>query len=250
MLCENREGNYSFLPGSARYSAGVIASPGYEIVHATLMKPLALYKGFGAIANQLEAQGRPRAALCAVELRCPRPYTFAGFSAFNKSYQALLKRWGIPVNGLNPLARTNVSPAASGVSEPALYAFSYTAPLAGRRRYKSFIVAGGGEAAESQLGPAGVVRYGETSEEALKEKAAFVLSTMRERLAALGASWSEVTAVDIYTVHNICCLVPGFIPRGIGAASRHALRWYVARPPIKGIEYEMDLRGVRNERYI
>jgi hypothetical protein len=250
MLCENREGHYSFLPGSARYSAGVIASPGYEIVHTTLLKPLPLRKGFDAIAKQLEAQGRLRTALCAVELRCPRPYTFAGFSAFNESYQALLKKWGIPMNVLNPLARTNVSPAASGVSEPELYAFSYTAPLAGRRRYKSFIVSGGGEAAESQLGPAGVLRFGETSQDALREKVAFVLNTMRERLDALGASWSEVTAVDVYTVHNICPLVPGLILGGVGPASRHALRWYVARPPIKGIEYGMDLHGVRNERYI
>lgn len=250
MLRENRDGNYSFLPGFARYSAGVISSPGYEIVHVTMKKPLAVRKGFEVIASYLEGQGRPRSALCAVELRCPRPYTFAGFSTFNEHYQALLARWGIPVNGLNPIARTNVAQATRPVIEPSLYAFSYTVPFEGRRRYKSFIVAGGGEVEESKLGPAGIVRFGETSEEALKEKVTFVLNAMRVRLAALKATWSEVTTVDIYTVHNIGPLVREFISRAIGAASLHGVRWYSARPPIKGIEYEMDLRGVRVERYL
>jgi hypothetical protein len=51
----------------------------------------------------------------------------------------------------------------------------------------------------------------------------------------------------IYTVHGIEGLLPGVILDRARAASQHGVRWYFSRPPIVGIEYEMDLRGVRTE---
>jgi hypothetical protein len=32
-----------------------------------------------------------------------------------------------------------------------------------------------------------------------------------------------------------------------GAAAVHGVRWYPSHPPIVGLEYEMDLRGVARE---
>jgi hypothetical protein len=32
-----------------------------------------------------------------------------------------------------------------------------------------------------------------------------------------------------------------------GAAAIHGVRWYPSRPPIQGLDYEMDMRGVARE---
>ena len=39
MLLEHPRGNYHFLRGIDPYSCGVVANPGYEIIHATLNSP-------------------------------------------------------------------------------------------------------------------------------------------------------------------------------------------------------------------
>lgn len=247
MLVENEQGDYLFLPSSSRYSAGVIASPGYEIVRVFLKRPRPLLEGFDQIAEHLEDQKRSRVALCAVELRSPQPHSFANFDAFNESYRVLLNNWGIPVDGLNPIARTNVAPELERVSEPAVYAFAYSVPVARKNAFRSFIISGSGEVEEPNLTSAGIIRAGETSEDALSEKATFVMQAMQKRLDAVDATWSEVTSVQVYTIHNIHSAMRASLMKSLGVASQRGLTWYNARPPITGIEFEMDLRGVRVE---
>src|SRR6476659_8476884 len=111
MLIENRHGNYSFIPGGSPYSAGVIASPGYELIHTTFREVVPLYEAPDAIAKHLSSDGRPLAALCALELRSRAPASFSGFASFNDEYRALLKRHDLLPDGPNPIARTNVSPS-------------------------------------------------------------------------------------------------------------------------------------------
>jgi hypothetical protein len=36
----------------------------------------------------------------------------------------------------------------------------------------------------------------------------------------------------------------------VGAAAIHGVHWYPSRPPILGLEYEMDIRGVALELVI
>ena len=137
-LTDHPEGNYRFLPGIAPYSCGAVSAPGFEVVHAVLQRPLPYRAGFERIAAHLAAAGRPKAALCGVELRSPALFSFPGFAAFNGEYAAILKEWGLFVNGLNPVARTNVAPVVHPPGEPALYGFSYTpAPARSRRRSSS-----------------------------------------------------------------------------------------------------------------
>ena len=64
--------SYQFLPGIDPYSCGVIANPGYEIVHVTLTKPILWRDGFSWIETYLQETGQPRQALCAMQLRCPK----------------------------------------------------------------------------------------------------------------------------------------------------------------------------------
>jgi len=245
-LIDHPAGNYRFLPGIAPYSCGVVAAPGFEIVHVTLQRPVPYRSGFDRIDRFLEQHGRSRAALCGIELRSPRPYSFAGFAEFNASYAAILQSWGLFVNGINPVPRTNVAPLVAAPTEPVLYAFSYTQPcdqIAG----PTFIVAGGGELPEGILARDGIISLGDTSPSGLESKARFVMDLMENRLHGLGEDWSQVTAADVYTIHPIDRLLAPVILERMGAAAIHGIRWHFSRPPIDDIEFEMDLRGVRGE---
>jgi hypothetical protein len=93
-------------------------------------------------------------------------------------------------------------------------------------------------------GPDGIVRHGDTSPEAMREKARFVMATMEQRLRTLGGDWSRVTAIEIYTAQPIHGFLDEEILRPAGRAAIHGVRWYPSRPPIQGLEFEMDLRGV------
>lgn len=246
-LMANPKGNYVFLTGIAPYSSGAAAMPGYEIVHVTLRRPLPYRQGFELIQQHLQAQDRPKNALCAIQLRSPKPFSFEGFSEFNRGYQGLLQDWDLLVEGHNPVARTNVAPEVQPPAEPVLYAFSFTAPAGGDDHFRTFVIAGAGELAEGSLSPDAIVRAGETSPEAMQAKAAHVMGIMQSRLAGLQMTWDDVTAVDIYTVHAIGHLLADEILNPMGAAAVHGVRWFYSRPPIKGLEYEMDMRGVQKE---
>ena len=126
MLVENKLGNYSFLKGIAPYSAGVAAEAGFEIVHVRLSRYFPLRVGFDAVEAHLKKAGRPLQAVCGMELRSPKPFSFTGFNEFNADYVDALKKWDLLVEGMNPVARTNVAPAVNPPAEPTLYGFSYT----------------------------------------------------------------------------------------------------------------------------
>ena len=81
----------------------------------------------------------------------------------------------------------------------------------------------------------------------MREKAAYVMAVMQARLAGLGATWADVTAVDIYTVHPLEGFLATDILAPMGPAAAHGVHWYLSHPPIAGLAFEMDLRGVRRE---
>src|SRR5262249_42987099 len=173
MLLTNPRGGYSFLRGISPYSGGVAASPGFTIEHVRLSAPVPWRSGFDLVDAALRAAGRPRDALCAMALRSPAPFSFAGFKEFNAGYVAVLRSWEIFVDGINPVARTNVAPEVNPPAEPSLYSFAYTVPADGAPL--AFVVAGAGELPEGSLYPEDVIRRDDTSPEALAEKASFVL---------------------------------------------------------------------------
>jgi len=220
-------GGYRFLPGIAPFSSGVVAAAGHQIVHATLRTPVPWREGFGLVERHLGELNRPRSALCAIELRSPAPFSFDGFDEFNAGYQALL------------------APVVSPPPAPVLYAFSYTVPGAASR--PTFVVAGAGEMRSRGVGVQGIVRHGETSPEAMREKASHVMGIMTARLRGLDAGWLDVTIIDVYTAQPIEPFLLDAVLRPAGAAAVHGVRWFPSRPPIAGLEYEMDLRGVARE---
>ncbi len=240
-----KEGGYRFIKAVFQYSGGVAAEPGFEIVRARLAQPLVLDQGFKAVQAHLTSVERPLTAFCACELRSPAPFTEQGFLEFNKLYAGTLERWGIYKDGVNPVARTNVCPMHRPPAAPSLYAFSYTVPAAKGAR-GTFILAGGGEAPDGKPNYHDfIVRRGDTSPEGLREKVRYVLVEMERRLAALGFSWNDAISTQAYTVHDIGSLVREEIA-GRGAAAG-GLEWHLARPPIVGLDYEMDVRGAARE---
>jgi hypothetical protein len=245
-LLDHPVGNYRFLTGIAPYSAGVAAQRGYEIVRVTLQKPVSYQSGFQLIDRHLEEHGRPAQALCGVELRLPAPLSFQGFIDFNVGYRALLAERAILVGEYNPVARTNVAPAVAAPVEPSLYAFSYTVPAPSAP--PTFVVAGAGDLRDQAiLAPEAVVRPGEETLDALRDKVACVMDVMEARLTGLELSWADATTVNLYTTRNIQPLLAAAILARMGEGAIHGVHWHYSQPPIADLVFEMDLRGVRQE---
>lgn len=238
-------GGYRYVKAVFQYSAGVAAQPGFAIERVRFHRPPALTDGFEAIAAHLKARGRPLAALCGCELRSPAPFSEDGFVEFNRHYVQTLERWGLVEGETNPVARTNVCPVHEPPQTPVFHAFSYTVPDDGET-LPSFVVAGGGEAAEGHPNYRDViVRLGDTSPDGLREKVRYVVAEMTRRLEALGFSWQDAIATQAYTVHDIGPLMwEELVQRG---AARGGITWQFTRPPIVDLEYEMDLRRVARE---
>jgi hypothetical protein len=236
------DGGYRYVPGVFQYSAGVAAEPGFAIERARFARCVPLDEGFARIEAHLKSLGRPLTAFCACELRSPAPFSEQGFVDFNRIYVGTLERWNVMRGGVNPVARSNVCPEIDPPATPGFYAFSYTVPAAGG----GLVIAGSGEAAEGHKDYRSVtVRAGETSPDAILEKARWVLGEQERRLAVLGATWRDVTATHVYTVHDIHPFLGSELVRRGAAAG--GITWQYCRPPVAGLEYEMDCRGVGRE---
>jgi len=243
-------GGYRYVRGPFQYSGGVAAEPGFAIERVRFSAPVPVAKGFALIEDHLTAIGRPFTSFCACELRSPAPFTEQGFVDFNRIYVGTLERWGIFKDDENPVARSNVCPEINPPPEPSFEAFSYTVPAdKGAGSVKSFVIAG---SAESPEGPGTyeerIIRYGDTSPGALREKARHVLGAMETRMSALGVGWADVNTTQVYTVHDLHpFLADEIVARG---AAPGGLTWYYARPPVQGLEYEMDVRSIPVQRVI
>ncbi len=237
-------GGYRYISAVFQYSSGVAAEAGFELVRARLVKPLPIADGFAAVEAHLKAIGRPTTAFAACELRSPAPFSEQGFTDFNRHYVQTLERWGIYKNEINPVARTNVCPEFDKPDGASLYAFTYTVPSSSKRG--SFILAGGGEARGGPgTYPERITRYGEHSTDAMREKVRFVIAEMHGRLRALGFDWKDAITTQAYTVYDIGPLMADeFVRRGIAPGG---VSWHFCRPPVEGLDYEMDVRGAAQE---
>jgi hypothetical protein len=237
-------GGYRYISAFFQYSGGVAAQPGFEMERARLARPLPLAEGFRRVEEHFRAIGRPTTSFAACELRSPAPFTEQGFIDFNRQYVQTLERWGVYKDEVNPVARTNVCPEHDKPAAPSLYAFSYTVPARSPRG--SFIIAGGGDATEGRNPLKDyIVRYGETSLDAMRDKVRYVVSEMARRLASLGFAWRDAISTQAYTVQDIGPLVgEEIVAKG---AAPGGLSWHFCRPPVVGLEYEMDVRGAARE---
>jgi hypothetical protein len=240
-------GNYRFIPGVFQYSAGAAALSGYAVRRVRFRNPVPLKEGFARVEAIIRDAGRPLTSFCACELRSPAPFTDEGFRAFNEVYVVTLQKWGIYDGKVNPVARSNVCPEIDKPAEPSFHAFSFTVPS--KDTAPSFVIAGSGEAREGGATyKERTVRHGETSADAMAEKARHVLGEMERRLGAFGYGWADTTATQVYTVYDLHpFLGDEIVCRG---AARAGLTWHFARPPVVGLDYEMDCRSVADEQVV
>jgi hypothetical protein len=250
-------GGYAFLEGNFRYSQGVVAMPGYAFRRIRLTRALPLTAGFSLVEQTLRAADRPMTALAAFELRCAQPYAqLSGFDAFNKRYGTVLRDWGLTTDGLNPVARSNVAPAYTPPGDQIIHAFTFTVPrqgshaalVGGQGGPADFVVAGSGEWPENTAFPDGIVAFGDTSAAGIEKKAAYVLDTMRARVAGLNADWSRVSAAQVYCVHDWHGAIDSAFARR--ELAHVPLTWHLARPPLAGLDFEMDVRCVHEEALV
>jgi hypothetical protein len=150
-------------------------------------------------------------------------------------------------DGINPVARSNVCPKLDPPAEPGFHAFSFT--IVAPQAPASFVVAGSGESVEGKGDYRDhAVRLGDTSPEAMLEKATFVLDEMERRMRAFNGDWSQTTAVQLYTVQDVYSILKSELGRR--GVFRNGLTWHFNRPPVVDLEYEMDCRRVHLERVI
>ena len=251
-------GNYRYIKAVFQYSGGVAAEPGFEMERARFFKPLPLADAFAAVEAHLKSIGRPVTAFAACELRSATPFSEQGFIDFNKIYVQTLARWGIYQDGqgnngpVNPVARTNVCPMYGAPQAPVMAAFSYTVParvVKAAATRGTFILSGGGEA---RGGPGSfrerIVRLDDTSAEGMREKVVFVAAEMERRLGLLGFTWDDAISTNAYTVQNIGHLVGEVLAaRGALGTCGAGLNWHYTRPPVIGLEFEMDVHGAARD---
>jgi len=237
-------GGYRFLPSVFQFSAGAAALSGYAIERVRFRSPVPLKQGFERIERLITEAERPLTSFCACELRSPAPFTEQGFRAFNEVYVVTLQKWGLFDGKVNPVARSNVCPQIDPPPEPSFHAFSFA--VRATDAVPSFVIAGSAEAREGGVSYSErTVRHGETGAEAMRDKARYVLGELERRLAVFGFSWTDTTATQVYTVHDLHpFLADEIVRRG---AARAGLTWHYARPPVQGLEYEMDCRAVGRE---
>jgi hypothetical protein len=238
---------YRYMPGVSQYSCGIAALPGFTIERVRFADPVPLKAGFARIAEILKAVGLPPTSFAACELRSPAPFTEEGFRAFNDIYIQTLIAWGVMKDGVNPVARSNVCPKIDPPVEPCFHAFSYAVREAGAPR--SFVIAGSGESVEGKANYRDhIVRPGDVSAAGMLEKAKFVLDEMERRMSGFGGSWRQTTAVQLYTVQDVYSILESELGRR--GVFRNGLTWHFNRPPVVGLDYEMDCRCVYREKVV
>jgi hypothetical protein len=247
-IIEFRAGGYRFIKGSIAYSLGVAALPGFRLERIRFRAPLPLDSAFRRMAEIMADAKRPASALAACELRSPAQFTEAGFRIFNERYIALLRDFGwSEIGETNPVARTNVCPSAQALSDACVYAFSYTVEDAGAR--PSFVLAGAvdlvpGDKDLRDL----IVALDQVDAAGIRKKARHALEDLEGRMSLLGFDWSMTTGNGLYCVHDIFqALTDEIAVRGAAPAGT---TWHLCRPPIAGLEFEMDTRSVPVERAI
>lgn len=243
-LIDNKAGNYRALPGGTAFCSGVIPYDGYEVVRVLLDRWLPLDQGYAFIEQHLRSIGRPVQAFCGIELRVPAPLAFSDWSTFNVPYLAQLRKWELIFDNLSAVCRSNIALVTHPPKATALCAFSYTVPTSAN--IKTFFLSGQADVD----GSGKIIADGDVGPAAMAARARFVIDTVATTLTRLGASWQETTQVALFHVHDIPDLWGPGLLGSFGDALRRGVLTYRARPPIAGMEVELEARAVRQELVI
>jgi hypothetical protein len=241
-------GTHVYTPGLRFAAAAVLAQPGFTVERAVLGNPMALPGGYRTIEAHLDRIGRPITALCGLELRMPASLPPEGFAAFNDDYIARLGDWGLVVDGVPPLTRTNVCPRGERLHASGLLAFSYTVERDGRA--PSFVVSGVADMPRGGRYPEDVIRRGESTSDALREKALGIIEQVNECVRELGVEWDSSASVHLYSLHDVAYTVVTELLPKVGVRPSHGVIWHDTAPPTVELELELDVRAYDREVFV
>lgn len=245
-LVANDRGGYSFLPGTPFFSFLAVASPGFEMVRAVLRRPPLFPEGLAVVERHLHAAGRPVQALSGFELRNGRQSTMPEFMAFNQTYIERMGKADVLVKGQMPLTRSNLVLQSPDTAHR-IHAFTYTVPASSRStRAPTFVLSGIPEV-RFDADPPEIVAPNDNSLAGLQQKTVFVLDSIERLLREIGAGWSDVTDIQLYTVRDLHPLLESVVLPKIGDAARRGIQWHYVLLPVAGGDVEIDVRSVRTE---
>lgn len=235
---------YAFMPGVTQYSGGVVALPDHHLVRIEYASPVPLDRGLRLAAEIVLALGRPADSIAAIEMRSPAPFSDEGFVTLNKQYLGLLAELAIfDGSGQNPIGRSNVCPVGAPVTEVSVQAFTFSVPGSSVRSERDYVISGSAEAPEGLGGYDGhIIAQGDVSASGLRAKATFVVEEMRRRAVSLGLGERAVATAQIYSKHEVLGLVRDLVEPALSVSNGST--FINARPPVVGLEFEMDCRDV------
>jgi hypothetical protein len=240
-LLDNKAGAYRILPGGSAFCSGVVPYDGYEVVRVLLDPWILLEQGYGYIESFLKSAGRPVQAFCGIELRVPAPLAFKDWSTFNVPYLEQLRKWQLMFGDYSAVCRSNIALAVLPPVRTSLCAFSYVAPAS--RKGKTFFLSGQADID----GNGKAIAEGDTGPAAMHKRTRFTMDTVAQTLTKLGLSWQDTTQIGFFHVHDIPDLWGPQLLGSLGEALRRGVLLYRARPPIAGLEVELEARAVRQE---
>lgn len=249
-------GNFDFSPGSGTFCNDVVPHDGFSVAHAVFLRPVPLVQAFRDIQAHLAGLGRPMSALCGAELRIAEPLSFDGFAAFNQIYISLLDAYALRHSSasgspaLGTMTRSNLAPAidAAKPAQPSVYGFSYVVPGRRPNGRRSFVSSGLGELSGS--GRDSIIRLGDTSLDGMREKAHWVMQSLMARVAPLGIAAGDITHVNVYSAQSSEGFLRSEVFEPLGEHAIIGAHWHYCRPPIAELEFEADIKGVIESRYL
>jgi len=234
------------MPGTHFFSFVAVASPGFEMVRAIFRRPPLFPDGLAAVERHLRAAGRPIQALSGLELRNGRQATMKEFMAFNDTYMEQMRKADVLLKDLMPLTRSNLVLQGTDAAHR-IHAFTYAVAAASPSTPRpTFILAGIPDVRFDAPAPE-IVAPGDTSPAGLRQKTVFVLESIERVLADVGAGWSDVTGIQLYTVRDLHPLLETVVLPKIRDAAQRGIQWHHALLPVVGGDVEIDVRSVRTE---
>jgi hypothetical protein len=80
----------------------------------------------------------------------------------------------------------------------------------------------------------------------MQRKLDYLAGAVTDRIAELGFGWKDVTHVELYSGADIPGALATLARRAENAAQR-GVRWHHGRPPVTGLEVELEARAVLRE---
>jgi hypothetical protein len=157
--------------------------------------------------------------------------TMKAFTTFNEGYVERLRELGLHVDGLVPAARTNVAVTGADITEPSVYALSYTTPALIRGERKAFVLSGIPEEERSDVGT----------------MLDSIMNAILERMTAMEVSWGDATEIQIYGLELTQAAIEEHVLKRVGRAAVQGIHLFRALPPIDTLTLEVDVRGAGTE---